>query len=421
MSNQPPSKNQEMAPHKVHISHPLESQGKLYAPSTGKCHDPQRSKFIAEWWGDFVPIDQWNPPNVRHKFPDCKFTHKSYISLKLLQDMCANKIPGYDLSAETRIESNNNVGDSTPDHYDRAFSGLDDYIKELSAMCNEDFARTRTPEIMCSATMDPSSHEDSPEGQDMAYDLGWGPMAPTAELADNSPAYDLGWGPTSSASPPSAEVQPDCGSSDGPVYDLGWGQMPAPISEPDYADAGHQDDGLVYNLGWGTSEHDAHPGDIEPGQQDDGPNHPVYDLGWHDGSSVDEPMNKDMVKLEGNQRGVIDLTSASPSGTAEYENSSAAKQSSFRANRRMKTIGHDMTDIHMHAIVENAVHRLNAERVPGQILMDNRHLLGTYADARNRVTNISHDMCQLHRRIQLQCRLLRNVNHVIESLESDLQ
>ncbi|KAG1778649.1 hypothetical protein EV702DRAFT_1044506 [Suillus placidus] len=408
-------------------------------------HPQPRSKFIAEWWGDFVLIDWWNPPNVRHKFPDCKFTR-------------------YDLSAETRIESVNNVGDSTPDCYDCAFSGLDDYIEELSSMCNEDFARTCTPEITCLAMMEsvqeeeevvdeladdglsydlgwnasPSSHEDSLEGQDPAYDLGWGPTAPTAEPIDDSPAYNLGWGPTSSASPPSAVVQPDCGSSDGPVYDLGWGQTPAPIAEPDYADAGHQDDGPVYDLGWGTSEHDTHPGDIEHGQQDDGPVYdlglgiPVahsdgnednlaYDLGWHDGSLVDEPMNEDMVKLEGYQRGVIDLTSASPSSTAEYENSSAAEQSLFWANRRMKTIGHDMMDIHVHAIIENAVHGLNTECVPGQILMENRHLLGTYADARNRVTDISHDMCQLHRLIQLQHGLLRNVNHVIESLESDPQ
>ena len=75
----------------------------------------------------------------------------------------------------------------------------------------------------------------------------------------------------------------------------------------------------------------------------------------------------------------------------------------------------------MHAIVENAVYGLNDEQSPGQILLENRHLLRSYADSRNRVTSIGQDMCKLHWLIQLQRGLMRTVNNVIESLESSSQ
>lgn len=70
----------------------------------------------------------------------------------------------------------------------------------------------------------------------------------------------------------------------------------------------------------------------------------------------------------------------------------------------------------MHAIVENAVYGLDDEHSPAQILLANRSLLVSYAESRNRVTNIGRDMCKLHRLIQLQQGLMRMVNNVIESL-----
>ncbi|KAG1863242.1 hypothetical protein DFJ58DRAFT_725143 [Suillus subalutaceus] len=60
--------------------------------------------------------------------------------------------------------------------------------------------------------------------------------------------------------------------------------------------------------------------------------------------------------------------------------SSPAKCWVFQANRQMKAIGHDIYQ-HVHAIVENAVHGLNADQVPAQILMANRWVLDAFADA----------------------------------------
>lgn len=76
-------------------------------------------------------------------------------------------------------------------------------------------------------------------------------------------------------------------------------------------------------------------------------------------------------------------------------------------------------DEHAHAIVENAVHGLNYSRSPPHILMDNRQLLGWFVDARDRVTDVGQDMSQLHRLIHLQHRMLKTVNQVITSLETD--
>jgi hypothetical protein len=73
----------------------------------------------------------------------------------------------------------------------------------------------------------------------------------------------------------------------------------------------------------------------------------------------------------------------------------------------------------MRAIIENAVYGLNAEQAPAHILMENRQVLASYADTRNRITGIGQDMCKLHRLIELQWGLMRTVNNVIVSLEND--
>jgi sulfopyruvate decarboxylase TPP-binding subunit len=75
----------------------------------------------------------------------------------------------------------------------------------------------------------------------------------------------------------------------------------------------------------------------------------------------------------------------------------------------------------MHAIVMNAVSGLTSSRLPAHILMSNRDILGGYAEARNQVTDIGRDMCKLHRLIQLQRRMVKSLDQVIESLEGESQ
>jgi hypothetical protein len=76
-------------------------------------------------------------------------------------------------------------------------------------------------------------------------------------------------------------------------------------------------------------------------------------------------------------------------------------------------------DQHAHAIVQNAVHGLNYDWTPAHILMENRQLLGWFADARDRVTDVGQDLSQLHRLIYIQRRMLKTVNQVIASIETD--
>jgi len=78
-------------------------------------------------------------------------------------------------------------------------------------------------------------------------------------------------------------------------------------------------------------------------------------------------------------------------------------------------------DDHAQAIVENAVHGSTDDRVPAAIVLENRQLLGWFSDTRNRVTGIGQDMSDLHRLLQFQRRMLKTVNQVISSLETEQQ
>ncbi|KAG1882115.1 hypothetical protein F4604DRAFT_1678549 [Suillus subluteus] len=266
-------------------------------------------------------------------------------------------------------------------------------------------------------------NSDSPN-QGPVYDLRWGQIAPETPsdsgssglddtLGDQGPVYDLGWGPTA------PEIHLDSASSgpedDDLVYDLGWGQT-APEIQSDGTSSGPEDDEPLYDLGWGGFSSDEQPMDEDSAESDD-EDSLAYNLSWGVGATG---TNQDVIDLtddngltcQGNN--VIDLTQSSPGpmdldrdespgGTTEHDSassaghfmfhynrptmpvandpSSPAKCTVFRANRQMKAIGHDMLDQHVHAIVENVVHGLNLDQVPAQILMVNRRVLDTFADA----------------------------------------
>ncbi|KAG1854640.1 hypothetical protein F4604DRAFT_1932703 [Suillus subluteus] len=246
------------------------------------------------------------------------------------------------------------------------------------------------------------------------YDLGWGQIAPKARsdggslgpddtLWDQGPVYDLGWGPTA------PEIHFDSASSgpedDDLAYDLGWGQT-VPKIQLDGTSSGLEDDEPSYDLGWGGFSSDEQPMDEDLAESDD-EDSPAYDLGWGIGATG---TNQDVIDLTRSSPGPMDLDrDESPGGTTEHDSASSARRfmfhynrltmpvvndpsspaerTVFRANRQMKAIGHDMLDQHVHAIVENAVHGLNSDRVPAQILMANRWVLDTFADAQNRCDN----------------------------------
>lgn len=105
------------------------------------------------------------------------------------------------MSPEVRIDTMNDHGDSTPDKYDRAYSGRDEYIEELSgkpsdtflpthlidikiqntAMFNEDWARSQRPEIICSPTTE-STDDEMVDQLDPSYDLGWNTQPSGSEI-----------------------------------------------------------------------------------------------------------------------------------------------------------------------------------------------------------------------------------------------
>ncbi|KAG1834635.1 hypothetical protein DFJ58DRAFT_735768 [Suillus subalutaceus] len=428
-----------MTTRRVHFSTPLETR-ELNAPSAGESHNgTDRKRALAEWMGDFIPIDQWTPPRVTHKFKDLKFRR-------------------YNISPEHRIEMpESHLGDSDPDAYDRAYSGIDEYIDELAAMCSQDWTQDQHPASTESPTVeslreeeqiDQLMDEDAP-----SYNLGWtqDEVSPSGEslmlgkrssltmTAMMDPAYTLGWGPMQSN-------QPD---EDGaPSYDLdgekkhravssnireskcSWMEMTrwvtisggglhlqssgdAPMEQDDTIS--EDGDGPGYDLGWGNRNI------IDLTNEDE----PVYDLGWG---------------VQGNGEGNVDSRSSSPlsplpsspgqmdldedtdraSSPEVGDIDSQAKQQMLHTNRRLKSISNDVfSDDHMHALVQNAMHGLNNSRAPELILCQNRHLLDMFADAHNRVTNAGNDMCKLHRLIHLQRRLLKTVDHVIKSLENE--
>jgi hypothetical protein len=232
---------------------------------------------------------------------------------------------GYNMSPEVRIDTMNDHGDSTPDQYDRAYSGRDEYIEELlcelsifflpthlidfqfqiTAMFHEDWDRSQDPEIICSPPMDstdedqmideldPSGSETPPTSGDGShskshlhfpkpcltaplgpvYDLGWGSQTPEAGHDDNMPGhkdgamYDLGWEVATPAAPSTPPEVPDACVNDDPVYDIGWGD--APIAQADAELPLPEDEGPAYDMGWGAA----------PAAQPDDEG-PAYDLGW---------------------------------------------------------------------------------------------------------------------------------------------
>ncbi|KAG0692271.1 hypothetical protein DFH29DRAFT_882730 [Suillus ampliporus] len=248
---------------------------------------------------------------------------------------------GYNMSLETWIETPDSCfGDLTPDTYERCFA----------AMLQHSQGKARPPISGWS-----SATESVNEGK-----------AVNDQVADG-PLYNL-------RGNQSTAVDHSTGSDDdAPVYDLAWGATVTSGQEAEVVLC--DEDALAYDLGWGVTTAAEQPmqQDVTPvsGDADDGP---VYDLGWGVNSPGEEPMEED-----DDDGPSYDL------GEAE--------DTILQENRRLKVIGNDMNQ-HIHAIIENAVHGLDDSRAPGQILIENRHVLGGFAEARNQVTSVGSEHVQ---------------------------
>ncbi|KAG2047805.1 hypothetical protein BDR06DRAFT_976451 [Suillus hirtellus] len=391
-----------MTNRKVHFSLPLE------IPETRMT----ATAALARWWGDFVPMDQWTPP-------------KNMIWVLKLRELAAMFDLGWDQSTVPEPEQ----------------SPLTDSLMEESEV---------------------NELVNKPDADDTSYDLGWHTEMVKVEAVGNQAdelAFDLGWDVVTSKIPVS--VLDDTGNAaydlrwntslfTQPVYDLGWTKDS--LTGHGSLDIPANDCSPVYDLGWsmslppddGMADILSHNSNIPASQTHE----PEYDLGWDDlDPDVIELTDRDTPDADDTKPGrilpdeVIDLTVDPPlhdtrfcmsidsvhnvelklEDCADMDIDQDARDSShgdksldatpyaFRQNRRLKTIGNTMFS------------GLTFSQLPAHILMSNRNILGGYAEACNRVTNIGRDMCKLHRLIQLQRHMLKSLDQVIESLEGESQ
>ncbi|KAG1738083.1 uncharacterized protein EDB91DRAFT_1249379 [Suillus paluster] len=293
-----------MSTQRVHFSSPLETTQQHMASAGKSSAEVQCKASLAEWWGDFVPIDQWEPPRVRSRFQHLQFRR-------------------YDMSPETRIETlDSRIGDSTPDEYERSFAGVEVSIQELAAMFDKSWGMSEPSTPERSADLDKEVNrlvDDSP-----SYDLGWNvPSAasssnPSPSVDDNTrddgdeegPGYDLRWGlNVTSGQLPEVVMDED----DAPAYDLGWGSTHLG-EQPVQQDA---IDGHGYDLGWGP----APAGEHQKEEEDDN-DEPSYDLGWGSTPASEHPMQQEVVDLTGEDEPLYDLGWGEHQGSGRKTNHS---------------------------------------------------------------------------------------------------
>ncbi|KAG1752340.1 uncharacterized protein EDB91DRAFT_1077768 [Suillus paluster] len=345
---------------------------------------------LVKWWGDFVPIDQWEPLRVQSRFQHLQFRR-------------------YDMSPETQIETlDSHIRDSTPDEYECSFAGVEESIQELADMFDKSWGMSKpsTPEqsadgdkevnglvddnpsydlgwnipsAALSSNPSPSVDDNTRDDDDdegPGYDLRWGPNVTSAQPPevmmdeDDVPACDLGWGSTHSGEQP---IQQDViiGASDGHTYDLGWGQ--APVGEH-WMKEDDDDDEPLYNLRWGSTPVSEHPmqQEVVDLTDEDGPS---YNLWWGEHqvrSTALSPLSPIPASL-----GPMDLDADDREGRSYSE----AEDVILWEKRQLNTISSNMTDQHVYAIIKNAVHDCNLSWGLAQILMDNWHILGGFTEA----------------------------------------
>ncbi|KAG1897290.1 uncharacterized protein F5891DRAFT_982683 [Suillus fuscotomentosus] len=158
----------------------------------------------------------------------------------------------------------------------------------------------------------------------------------------------------------------------------------------------------------------------------------LYDCGWDDPmdnttikeqpevSEMREEIDViDLTSPEG--REVIDLTSlpatsrwsSSPADPNAFEE---AEESMRRAIQRLNSIGHNDFDQYIHSIVTPAVARVPDPRL-AITFMANRSLFGAYADAKDRVTELGADVINIHRLLNIHCRIMDPLDAMITSIE----
>ncbi|KAG0698402.1 hypothetical protein DFH29DRAFT_878012 [Suillus ampliporus] len=153
------------------------------------------------------------------------------------------------------------------------------------------------------------------------------------------------------------------GDENVPAYDLRWGVTTAaeqPMQQDITPVSSNKDDEPIYNLGWGVNS----VGGVKTEVIKSRCPSPLSPL----------PESSASMDLDHDNR------DSSPEDE-DIHYGSEAKDVILQENQWLKVIGNDMTDQHIYAIVKNAVHELNHSCALAQILMENRHILGSFTEA----------------------------------------
>ncbi|KAG1778644.1 hypothetical protein EV702DRAFT_1196155 [Suillus placidus] len=307
-----------------------------------------RQQALAQWWGNFVPIDQWTPPTVKRQFESQRFQR-------------------YDMSLKTWLETlDSNFGDSEPGTYEKCFAGVTESIEELSAMFEEDWAKCLPALSGRSADNKPVTDEievdELMDDDSLSYDLRWTALPASSEddtSTDEEPAYDLRGSIGSHAALLDEDTPPDVGSGkaagdpddEGPIYDLGWGATPSVVE----AAANDEEDGPTYNLGWGQPAKTPELMDVTPQAEITNRDNNIIDLTGDDGPSYDLGWGSQPLSLPGSAQsssGGIEIDVKPDMASLDYDPTVAKLINCI--NQQMKAIGNTLDDEHAHAIVQNA-------------------------------------------------------------------
>ncbi|KAG1904956.1 uncharacterized protein F5891DRAFT_1183600 [Suillus fuscotomentosus] len=232
----------------------------------------------------------------------------------------------------------------------------------------------------------------SSESMADAYDCGWDdPMhdeSITLPGKSRDNLYDCGWD-----DPMDHQLIMESGESPADAYDCGWDDPKDHhiISTDDSAED-------QYDCGWGDPMDtdkpstavmaEQHCGDVNPSVAED-----LYDCGW------------DAVGMPGRHAG------------NEHNVFQHAEHSMRHAIRSLRSIWHEDANSYLNNILPTD--EVDRDQMPAATQTANRNVLGTYADAVIKVTELSEDVATIHHFLNVQRRIMDQLDNMIAICERD--
>ncbi|KAG1868416.1 hypothetical protein F4604DRAFT_1927279 [Suillus subluteus] len=429
------------------------------------------------WWSGYTPLESWIPPKPGQIWrfkglpgvePYLKFKRYKLAAEGLQQEWTKDCSANQDIRYEMYFHEEGDKVTSMlaviqvldmvhgphiaamailrlPVHED---AGLDESMDDTPCSPTIDSSASGLEDPM--EPMMSGGHEDSQHGgwmqssdgwaptmgisgaEEDLYDFGWEepmdtkPTAPGITLGQEEDPYDCGW-------EDSMEVQPTTSvmtlRNEEDPYDFGWESQPddCEVTNPVTSRVTQED---PYDCGW---DEPMDPDGVSPVADPDDP----YDFGWDDIDDGHPNTISGQNAAAGNDLDVVDLTSSSGSCTQKREPSEVpliidgpdvidltsdagsssgrpskhnafveAGQSMHRAIQRLNSLGTD---------------HLMANQLPAATFMANQRLLGAYAEAQDRTTELGNDLVAIYRLLDIHCCIMDPLDAMIANLEEDDQ